>query len=298
MDLIQLRTFVAVAEEEHLTRGAERIHLSLSAASAHIRAIEDKFGVKLFARTNRAMELTHAGKCLLERAKELLRQTAEFESQARRHAGEVAGTLTFGCNADASLSKAGEIIGSVRREYPCIRLNVVRRTFAAAQQGLQSGELDVATFIGNSTDPGFCYHTLRSITYRIAGPPKWAAALHRGDWAELATLPWLDILSNPVFTQMLDRPFNELGLTRNSVAATDSDVLLRSMIAAGVGLSLIRDDHAREMQRLGAVTVATHWETKSVLRLAYLQSRVQDPLIAAFAAATESVWTDPVDNGS
>lgn len=48
VDLAQLRTFVAVAEEQHLTRAAERLHMSLSAASSHVRAIEELFETQLF----------------------------------------------------------------------------------------------------------------------------------------------------------------------------------------------------------------------------------------------------------
>ena len=64
IDLVQRRTFVAVAEEQHLTRAAERLHMSQSAASAHVRAIEERLGTQLFVRTNRSLELTHAGQLL------------------------------------------------------------------------------------------------------------------------------------------------------------------------------------------------------------------------------------------
>lgn len=292
LDLTQLRTFVAVAEEEHLTRGAERIHLSLSAASAHVRAIEDTYGVKLFNRTNRALELTHAGRCLLESARKLLKQAAELESQARLLAGEIAGPLTFGCNADPTLGRTAEIVEALRDNSPGIELTMLRRTSAAARQGLQSGELDVAMLIGEPNDPEVVYHTLRPITYRIAGPMKWADTIASGDWVALAALPWIDVVGNPVYAQMIDQPFLDRGLARNTVYSTDSDVFLRNMISAGVGVSIVREDHAREAQRTGAMAVAMHWEAHEELRLAYSHKRVNDPLIQAFLAAARSVWSE------
>ena len=83
IDLVQLRTFVAVAEEQHLTRAAERLHVSQSAASAHVRAVEDNLGSQLFIRTNRRLELTRAGQLLLQKAKNLLNEEALFMSFAR-----------------------------------------------------------------------------------------------------------------------------------------------------------------------------------------------------------------------
>ena len=62
MDLVQLRTFVAVAEEQHLTRAADRLFISQSAASAHVRAVEESGDTKRFVRTSRSLELTQAGR--------------------------------------------------------------------------------------------------------------------------------------------------------------------------------------------------------------------------------------------
>ena len=58
MELYQLRTFAAVAEESHLTRAAERLHLSQPAVSGHIKALEGELGVRLFDRAPTGMELT------------------------------------------------------------------------------------------------------------------------------------------------------------------------------------------------------------------------------------------------
>ena len=69
VDLLRLRTFVAVAEEQHLTRAAERLNVSQSAASAHVRAVEASLGSQLLICTNRRLELTRAGQLLLQKAK-------------------------------------------------------------------------------------------------------------------------------------------------------------------------------------------------------------------------------------
>ena len=86
MDLTQLRTFVAVAQEGHLTRAAERLHISQPAASTHVRALEAYLQVQLFARTNRGLELTAAGRRLADSAERVL--SSAVGSRASRASSE------------------------------------------------------------------------------------------------------------------------------------------------------------------------------------------------------------------
>ena len=74
LDLRKLRYFVAVAEELHFGRSADRLHIAQPVLSRQIRALEDELRAQLFVRTKRATELTAAGRQLLEDAHPLLRQ--------------------------------------------------------------------------------------------------------------------------------------------------------------------------------------------------------------------------------
>src|SRR5439155_24661686 len=90
MELYQLRGFAAVAECGHLTRAAERLHLSQPALSAQIKALEDELGVHLFERGPSGMALTAAGKRLLPEATKVLADAASLHGKARPMEGEVA----------------------------------------------------------------------------------------------------------------------------------------------------------------------------------------------------------------
>jgi DNA-binding transcriptional LysR family regulator len=72
LTLERLRIFVAVAERQHVTRAAEALNLSQSAASAAVAALEGRHGAKLFHRVGRGIELTEAGNCFLEYARTVL----------------------------------------------------------------------------------------------------------------------------------------------------------------------------------------------------------------------------------
>ena len=87
MELRHLRYFVAVAEELHFRRAAERLHVAQPAVSEQVRKLEDELGVRLFDRTPRNVALTDAGAALLPEAYQVLRQ-AEAARLAARSASD------------------------------------------------------------------------------------------------------------------------------------------------------------------------------------------------------------------
>ncbi len=173
IDLVQLRTFVAVAEEQHLTHAAERLHISQSAASAHVRAIEESLDMQLFVRANRSLELTRAGQLLLAKAKTLLSEATLFTSYASELRGKLEGTLVFGSSSEPASSRIGEVINALRTRHPLISIDSRARPSTSTQQGLKTGELDIGLLLGRAVDAGFTYYKLKTVSFRVAGPVQW-----------------------------------------------------------------------------------------------------------------------------
>lgn len=291
IDLVQLRTFVAVAEEQHLTRAAERLNMSQSAASAHVRAIEDRLDTQLFVRTNRNLELTNAGQLVAEKAKRLLREEAMFTSFARELKGKIEGKLTVGTSSEPG-TRVGEIMVALRSEHPMVTVDLMARPSSGTRQGLSSGELDIGILLGRPLEPNFTYYELAKVPYRVAGPIAWKAQIEAADWQDLARLPWLIPSSSSAYSSMLTQLFGDKGLDLNVVVRFDNSAVGRSALIAGAGMMLIREDRAMQGTRDGHLAISPLARAEIPLSIAHQAARKDDPLILAFLQAARTPWPE------
>jgi DNA-binding transcriptional LysR family regulator len=290
IDLVQLRTFVAVAEEKHLTRAAERLHVSQSAASAHVRAVEESLGLALFLRTNRSLELTRAGELLLAKAKDLLRESTAFASFAREIRGRTEGRLVIASSSEPGHSRIGEFVAALRQRHPLVSVDLRARHSASARQGLKTGELDVCLLLGRPVDADFTCYPLAEVPFAVAGPVAWKAQIERSNWADLAAMPWIvPTYSGMAYFAMLAHLFGERSPELNTVASFDNAALGRTMVEAGVGLMLMREEHATHGVEQGLLAVSPIARASFPLFLVHLSSRSNDPLIRAFLEAARDV---------
>lgn len=257
IDLVQLRTFVAVADEQHLTRAAERLHISQSAASAHVRAIEERLGTQLFVRTNRSLELTRAGQMLALKARTLLNEEAQFISFARELKGKIEGNLIIATSSEPG-TRIGDVMATFRAAHPLVTIDLLARPSSGARQGLISGEVDVAVLLGPPMNAGFSYYKLTSVKYRIAGPAAWKEQIDQADWAGIAALPWLTPSASSAYSGMLNHMFGDKGLELNTVIRFDNSAVGRAALQAGTGMMLLREDHALQGEADGRLAV---WPT-------------------------------------
>ena len=146
-DLRLLRYFVAVAEELHFTRAAARLHLAQQPLSAAIRRLETDLGVELFRRTTRHVELTDAGRALLEPARAALRAADDALAAARAAGHGTAGELNLGLSSGARYGLE-PLFAALAERHPALHLHTRQDSAAPLLADVRQGRLDLAVTFG------------------------------------------------------------------------------------------------------------------------------------------------------
>ena len=144
MELRHLRYFVAVAEERHFGRAAERLHIAQPPLSQQIRRFEAELGEPLLYRTTRSVELAPAGEALLERAPEILAAVDAAVEDARRAARGEYGRLAIGFTGSSTYAMLPSLAAAMREELPGVVLDLRGELLTPAQVArLLDGTLDL-----------------------------------------------------------------------------------------------------------------------------------------------------------
>ena len=145
MELRHLRYYVAVAEECHFGRAAERLHMAQPPLSQQIKQLETELGVQLLTRSTRKVELTAAGERYLDRARAILASVdAAGDEAARVAAGEV-GRVAIGFTGSATYEVLPVLARALREDFPDLELDLRGEMLTPDQVGaLHQGTLDIA----------------------------------------------------------------------------------------------------------------------------------------------------------
>ena len=154
MELRHLRYFVAVADELHFGRAAEKLHISQPPLSMQIRALEDELGVALLNRTRRHVSLTRAGQAFLQDARQILEKTDQAVLTARRAGRGEIGELAVGFISVADYNLLPLVLREFRRRYPMVSLSLKEATTDAQLDDLREGRIDVGFLLPPVTEPG------------------------------------------------------------------------------------------------------------------------------------------------
>jgi DNA-binding transcriptional LysR family regulator len=144
MELRHLRYFVAVAEELHFTRAAERLHISAPALTEQIQGLERQLGVQLLLRNQRSVSLTDAGSRFLEEARRTLRQAERAELVARRAGRGEVGDVEIGYVSSASCTGLlARAIKQYRSSRPMVNITIHKMETSHQLEQLTEGRLDI-----------------------------------------------------------------------------------------------------------------------------------------------------------
>jgi DNA-binding transcriptional LysR family regulator len=283
MELHQLRSFVAVAEESGVTPAAKRLFSTPSAVSTHVKAIEQELGVTLFGRTSRGMELTDVGRELLERARETLRSASELAHAAARLQNRVSGRVVLGTNASAELLRLADVVRGLERRHPDLELELRPTDSGRVVAALRDGTLDAGHVYGSLDGTGLSVERLAQVELVLAAPIDWDAP-RVVDWRALAELPWIAPDDPCPFQTLIAERFDGLGVDYRRAATSGDDRARLELVRAGLGLTLLERGEAERGAAAGDLAV---WETEPLeleLSLVTLAERAGEPRLEALVS--------------
>jgi|HubBroStandDraft_1064217.scaffolds.fasta_scaffold129153_2 DNA-binding transcriptional LysR family regulator len=143
IDLRQLRYFVAVAEELHFGRAAQRLGMAQPPLTQQIQKLEAALGCRVFSRQPRNTSLTEAGVVLLEEARRILDEVEEAVERTRRAGRGETGQLTVGVPPSVMLSALPSAIRAYRHRFPDVRFTLRELSTSAIVEELNAGAVDI-----------------------------------------------------------------------------------------------------------------------------------------------------------
>ena len=296
MELYQLRSFVAVAELGQLTRAAERLHLSQPAVSAQIKALEDELAATLFERGAAGMTLTPAGRHLLPHAERVLAASKALIAEAQSLRGEVTGRIRLGTVGDPELTRLPDVLRRAVDFYPLLEIDVRQEVSGAAFAKVRDGELDAAFYYGGLAHPAVAAMPLAQLTFRVVVPAAWAPRLAGADWDAIAAEPWIMTPSISTHHALATELFAAHGVAPVRQVAADHEAVISSLVAAGLGVALLREEMATADAVHGDIAV---WgDTRLTASLSFIcrRERELEPGIGALRDVVRDVFPFPEES--
>lgn len=282
MDLIQLRAFITVAREGHLTRAAHRLNLTQPAVSLQIKSLQQSLGVVLFHRSPTGMRLSSEGSKLLPLAEKVLQDSGDLLDAARSLNSTLSGNLAIGTILDPEFTRLGAFLKRLVEGYPQLSTRLQHGMSGWVQQQIRAGLLDVGYYLGDA-DKSCHALTLTTFRYRVVAPRGWTQRVLGKDWKALAQLPWIWAPPESVHNRLLMQRFAAHATEPHRVALVDQEASMLDLVKSGVGLSLVRDAIAlREAHAHGLVIADRVSVTTALSFICLAQRRQEMPISTAF----------------
>jgi DNA-binding transcriptional LysR family regulator len=244
MELRHLRYFVAVAEEENVTRAAAKLHVAQPAVSRQIRDLEEELGLDLFERTAKSLRLTDAGRVFLDEARAVLGRADEAIKAARAVAGGQRGELRVGYAPSLTVQILPRALRQFQAEFPRVRVALHDLSSEEMLAGLRDDRLHVALMVAPSPRQlrGLRFHELARYPLCVAVPPKHRAVRRRTMTLEETLDEPLIVYSRadyPEYHAALAKIFTSVRRAPAIAEEHDSVTSLIAAVEAGHGIALV-----------------------------------------------------------
>ncbi len=249
-DLNDLRLFIHVAELKSLTRSAERMHLSLAAASSRIKGLEARFGMRLLYRESKGVKLTSAGETLLRHALHMMQQFALLKSDMQQYSDEIKGHVRIFANTTAVTEFMPAALGTFLRGHPNVNVSLEERLNNDIIRGIQDGAADIGIVAGPVQAQGLeiiNFSTDQLVLAVAADQP--LAGRQSVPFSDTLEYAHVGLHEGSTLQHFLDRIVSENGLRLNLRIQVRSFEAMCRMIESDIGIGILPKSAALRHKR-------------------------------------------------
>jgi DNA-binding transcriptional LysR family regulator len=290
LEIYHLRTFITVAKLGHITKAADTLHVTQPAVTGHIKALEQELGIALFDRNHGRITLTKSAELLIPEVEKTLSAFNATLAKAKEIKGEITGRVLIGTLGDPDFLRLGSFLNGLMAALPLLDMKTRSALAGAILDGVSTGELAAGFYIGSVSNRDVASLPLRGVRYRVAAPITYAGRLLTCGWKDVAAMPWIGAPDKSHIHQLLVTMFGRQGLQPSIVMETDELTSSHSLVRAGLGLSLMREDLALVAAEKGEVVIWGHATVDTQLSFLYPVAAEFEPVIVGMLSILRDTW--------
>lgn len=256
MELRHLRCFLAVAEELHFARAAEKLHIEQSPLSRAIKELEEELGEQLFVRTSRSTRLTRAGKLFLEHVPRIFTALQQARDSVKAAANGFHAQLRIALSDGITPSRLPSLLALCREEEPEVEIRLFEVLLSQQIKGLNDDLYDVGFAQSDEVGDGI-------VAEPIWNDPLWVAMPARHPLLKHKRIPLEEVLRYPLVlcdpqvceghAQQLDRVLRRADMEPLIAERVASFDLMLALVSAGFALGLAGAPHIASSREPGVV---------------------------------------------
>jgi LysR family transcriptional activator of glutamate synthase operon len=295
MDLRQLRYLVALADERHFTRAAEREHIAQPALSQQIRRLEEEVGVALVERTTRRVSITEAGELLVARGRRILSELSAAEAELQALRGMLTGHVSVGAMHTMGPVDVSLALAIFHERHPGVELTVREQSSEELAEMLRDDVLDLAylSVTERVESHGLGLHQLVSEELVVILPSSHRLATRGGvKIGELAGDQFISYREGSRLRELLNRAAREADFDPHVMLESNESRRIRRLVHRGMGVAILpRSDTEGAGADVAVVALEEPALTRDIT-LAWRQRRRQPPAVAEFIELSRTLFTD------
>ncbi len=283
MELRELISFYHVARLRSVSKAARTLELGQPTVTTHLRKLEDEFGITLFDRIKRPIQLTSEGVTLLELVTPVVTSVDALKTQMDY--AERRGSFVVGAYPDLVTHHMPKGIQRFRKDYPDVRIRLLARSYNPLIQLVRSGEIDLAFCSATPADDStlefkelFKYNTVLLVPFGHDLLHGLAIKLE-----DIASWPLILPAPESLLRQRVEQAFKNQGLAIDVVLALDDTESMKRYVEIGMGIAIGNDFtlHPDDHDRFGVIRL-DHLFPSSVIGICTLKGKFAGQAVRNF----------------